>query len=446
MKNFQGTRDYFGDDARWRRKVIQLIQEVFESFGFEPLETPLPETVSTLLGKAGEESDQRFFRLIGGHTLDSQGGLRFDHTVPLARFIAMNWSNLVMPYRRYVVGPVLRNESTQAGRYRQFVQCDFDTAGTVSALADAEIPAINYAILSQLGFPAGSFTIQINDRRLLDAMVRALGVRDQDMRYAVFRAWDKLEKVSLESVLKELADAGTEADFLLDFERTTAMLASLPELPIDVSLSRLMDYFETEQLHGAVVQLDDLFGSISAMGVPESACRFNPLLARGLSYYTGPIFETSAGASIGSITGGGRYDRLIEALGGPDIPATGSSFGLERVLYVMEELGLRPKILQDTQVFCTIFDQSQSDLVQASFAIAAALRSRGFSVEVYTGDPSRLRKQLDVCNRRGIPVAIILGPDEINSGRVTVKNMVTGQQSVVDSDQLAVTITDILAN
>lgn len=427
-QNFRGTQDYIGTDMRWRQQVISTVQQVFESFGFEPLETPVIELLSTLTGKYGEEGEMKMFRLTGSESDPKRGGLRYDQTVPLARVSAQYWQKLTLPYRRYVIGPVFRNESTQAGRFRQFTQCDFDTVGSQSQLVDAEVPVMNYTALTKLGFPAKSFEIQINDRRLLNALASTLSINDTQT-IEVFRAWDKLEKSDRKSIREELVTKGLSKDAIKQFDNLTDTLEVVSKFSSDQSLSMLVRNVKNDQVKKAVADLTELFLYISAMGVPSWAYKFNPLLARGLDYYTGPIFETIAGNS-GSITGGGRFDKLIQTLGGPDLPASGSSFGLERVMGVMEELNLKSNYLPSADVYITVFDQTDSSLVKASFEAATAARLTGLKVEVYTGPQVKLSKQLDIASKKKASIVLIIGPDELRSGEVTVKSMfaLTGEQ------------------
>ena len=424
-QSFRGTKDWLGLEMRWRQSVINTVRGVLESFGFEPLETPIIETISTLTGKYGEEGEGKLFRLSGSGTDAKRGGLRYDQTVPLARIMAMYWQKVILPYRRYAIGPVFRNESTQAGRFRQFTQCDFDTVGSTSQLVDAEIPAMNYSVLTKLGFPAGSFQIQINDRRLLNALVLTLGVTEKDS-FEVFRAWDKIEKVGKEEASRELLTKGLAKAVVDQFVSLTETLETVSKMKPDQALGQLAKDVSTTEVVSAVESLTNLFGNIAAMEIPDWAYKFSPLLARGLDYYTGPIFETYAGV-LGSITGGGRFDKLIATLGGPDLPASGSSFGLERVMGVMEELGLKPDNLPVADAYITVFDSKDPKLVQASFEIATMLRLTGLKVEVYTGDQSKLGKQFNIAERKNIPLVFVIGPDELRTDSVTIKDMFASQ-------------------
>lgn len=439
IRNYKGTRDYFGDEMRWRQQIISTIQKVFEIYGFEPLETPVLETPETLKGKYGEEGQKKIFWLRARRPDD--GGLRYDHTVPLARFMSMKWNEVIKPYKRYAIGPVFRLESTQAGRYRQFTQCDFDTVGSSDPIVDAEVIAINTSVLENLGFPE-IYTVRINDRKLLNAMVGEIGLFDSKKVDAVFRAWDKLEKTSRNQITEELKEAGITVETIKSFDYVTDKLLAIADQPADVVLSEVSKLFpDSETMKDARNNIEELIQNIVSMGVSENQYKIWPTLARGLDYYTGPIFETVVEKQgIGSITGGGRFDNLIESLGGPKLPASGSSFGLERVMEVMENLDLRPETSQTTDVFVTIFEDD-AQLRKASLETASKLRLTGYGVEVYTGTDSKLGKQIDIANRKSIPLVIIIGPDELNSGNITIKDL-TRKRGV--KSQYKVSTTEIL--
>ena len=443
IQTFRGTKDYFGDEARWRISVIETIRKSLELFGFEPLETPAIENERTLKGKYGDEGDKKRYRL--SLPYPQEAGLRYDQTVPLARFMAMNWNQFPLPYRRYVIGPVWRDESVQAGRLRQFYQCDFDTVGSDSPIIDAEVVAINYTILSKLGF-TDTFRVRVNDRRLLDAMAEALGILDPSQKLALFRAWDKLEKTSLEAITQELVLAGLPTKTLRSFSRVTEKLLQLNNQPSDRLLSVLSRLFKNESVATEIKRLEFLTRSILDMGVPEINFAISPLLARGLDYYTGPIFETVVEkAGVGSITGGGRFDKLIADMGGPDLPASGSSFGLERIMTVMEELGLKPTSAQSTKVLVTVFDPDSAQLVSRSYQAASALRLDNVNTEIYTGANRRLSAQIDIARRKNISLVVIVGPDELSSNTVTVKNLQSKTQSTIPFLELSDCVKTLLA-
>jgi len=429
--------------------MVGIISTTFRSFGFEMLETPVIENEETLSGKYGPEGDMKRFRLVMKHK--QAAGLRYDHTVPLARFMAMHWNKFPLPYRRFAIGPVFRNESPSAARLRQFTQCDFDTVGTRSPIVDAEIVAMNYEVLNKLGF-SGAYTVMINDRRLLNAMVLHLGVADTGDGLAILRAWDKLEKVSLQQAFEQLVEelviqhtAGvfpspsddqiqrlkrsTRSRLETTFLSATEKLLDMKEAPSSRLVDEMMAKFQDQKVHQALEDILTLLQYIDSMGVPSNCYQFNPLMARGLDYYTGPIFETYVKVGgVGSITGGGRFDNLIQQMGGPNMPASGSSFGLERLQEVMRQLGIGIKSTSRPDVLVAIFDISNTTLVQQTFSVASDLRLTGLKVEVYTGDTRGLGKQFQVANSKKIPFVVVVGPDELRNNEVTLKDMGTGHQ------------------
>lgn len=432
MQNtFKGTRDIYGKEIQIMQSVLDVVRGVFESYGFEPLETPVIERMDVLMGKYGEEAENLLFSLAEPH---ENGGLRYDHTVPLARFAARHWQDLPTPYRRYAIGPVFRAENTQKGRHRQFIQCDFDTLGTESRLVDAEIAAINYSILSELGF-TDEFMIYFNDRELLSALAEELGLGGQEE--VVFRGWDKLDKMSVEKVIDYISNEGgvekEKKDRLLE---VTEKLVATDEY--EKLLSWMRGEFRSRKAQEGLQEIVNLRTAMLDLGVSENHISFNPLLARGLSYYTGPIFETVVEkAGVGSITGGGRYDRLIGEMGGPDVPASGSSFGLDRLISVMSELGLAPEGTQPTTVLVTIFDKKY---LSDSARIASEMREAGVSVELYPEDDARLDRQLKYADKRGIPFVVIAGESEISEKKVTLKDMQSGEQRELALSELINTV------
>lgn len=452
-RNFRGTRDYVGRAYSIRRWAIGIIAETFEQFGFQPLETPMIETEQTLRGKYGQEGEAGWFRLAGAE----QAGLRFDQTVPLARFMAMNWNEFPLPFRRYVIGPVFRKETVQAGRYRQFTQCDFDTVGSSNPIIDAEVVAMNVLVLSRLGF-TDEYQVQVNDRRLMNALAAGMGF-DPAVTMSVFRAWDKLGKQTLDEVfsyfVEQLLDArmagkkveGKERASILatlqtenqSFLRWTEQLLELERLPADEQMKALSGMFPSNDIADALRLMDQLLNMVASMGVPGDRYVFRPLLARGLAYYTGPIFETVPVGAYSSITGGGRFDKLVEASGGPDLPASGSSFGLERLLDVMEDYGILPELSSvPAEVFAVVFDFNDAVLMRYLFEVVTSLRLTNLNIEVYTGDTQlKLGKQIDIARRKEIPLALIIGDEERKNGTATFKILSTGEQKTVPLAMLA---------
>jgi histidyl-tRNA synthetase len=425
-----GMRDFLADDVVRRRHVLGVVQRVYEAFGFVPLETPTIENLSTLLGKYGPEGDQLLYRLLhrrdklkraieagvasdGGLTeLDlAAEGLRYDLTVPLARVVA-NYKDLPAFYKRYQIQPVWRADRPARGRFREFYQCDVDITGTQSLVADAEVCGAIAAVLRELGF--SSFRILTNHRELLRALVRRAGIPDELESQALI-ALDKLDKVGADGVERELAQKGIAP------EAAAGLLARLDEMRADGALQALAAGEDA----GAVgaKELLELFENVAAGPAAEHVV-FDPTLARGLSYYTGPIFEVQVDGLAGSLGGGGRYDNLIGMFQKQQVPAVGFSLGLERVLLVMTEremfpdLGIGPQVL-----LCRMADVPAADAVRC----ASALRAAGVRVEVYA-DPAPMKKQLSYANAVGVGHVAILGAQEVAAGTVALKDLGSGEQ------------------
>lgn len=417
-RNYRGTQDWLAEDTLLRQRVVEILRQTFEEFGFEPLETPEIELRSVLKGRYGEEGDQlTYFFQKGKDAI----GLRYDHTVPLARVVSQHEHELVLPYRRYAIGTVFRADKPQKGRLRRFVQCDFDIVGTADPIADAEVVALTYTALKRLGFDR--FEIQICDRRLLNGMAKAIGAKTKKLVLAFLRSWDKVEKADRKQITKELKEAGASSKLISQFHQVTDQLRNIGGGGYEV-IEGIRRLFPDQPLveQGTKV-LEEMLGYITNFGLPSGFYQVNPCLARGLDYYTGPIFETVVKeGGVGSITGGGRFDDLIKTLGGPNLPATGSSFGLERMISVMRTLGLVEPGRTATQVFVPTFDPESQELVENAIELVTKLRSSGISAELYMGSES-IGKQLQVADRRGIPVAVFAGSDEVLRGVVTIKDL-----------------------
>lgn len=421
---FKGARDFLPPQMVRRNYVINIIKTVFEKYGFEPLETPAIELWETLAGKYGDEGDRLIYRFTDRG--DREVGLRYDLTVPLSRVVAM-YPQIPKPFKRYQIQPVWRADRPQKGRFREFYQCDVDIVGSASMLADAEIIAIIYEILTTLRFE--EFTIRINSRKVLSGMVEVSGA-SMEKEFDIYRAIDKLDKIGFEGVTEELRKL------------------VIPE----EAVGRLLDLLKiegtsTQRLHTAagllaesavgqqgLAELTALFQYLAHYQIPDSCYAFDICLARGLDYYTGPIYETVVEKPhIGSITGGGRYDNLIGLFSGQNQPATGSSVGLERIITVMEELEMFPPHLNtSTRVLVTVFNE---ELLPYSIQIAGELRQAGINTDLYTG-ASKLRGQFGLANDKNIPLVVVAGPDEQAQGRVNVKNMASGEQQTVPLDAL----------
>jgi len=396
LKTLKGFRDFLPTQSKNREYVITKIRNVFERFGFEPIETPTLEYAEILTGKYGKDADELMYTFIDRG--DRQVGLRYDQTVPTARFLSQHQNLLPKFFRRYQIQNVFRAENTQKGRYREFLQCDCDIFGANSALADAEILAVFYAVYFELGL--GSVRLLINDRDILFRTLDKYSTGEVSV-LSIIQTIDKIDKIMIDGVVAELIKKGVHQN--LAKEIVKAIQAS----SINTRLEEIMMYAQK-------------------LGVPEKSMQFSPTLARGLDYYTGLIFEgVIPGNESSSIGGGGRYDNLIEQLGGPDIPSVGFAIGFDRTIEVLEEIGKLPKFGSISQVLVTVFDQSTA---KKSAIVATTLRNAGISTELYPNVDDKLSKQLKYINDQKIRYAIIIGPDEIKNEIVTLKNMETGEE------------------
>ncbi len=418
VRQYRGMRDFLPEQMRKREYVFSKIKKVFEAHGFEPLETPAIELWETLAGKYGEEGERLIYRFTdrGGREV----GLRYDLTVPLARVVAQYQNQIIFPFKRYQMQPVWRADRPQKGRFREFYQCDVDIVGSKDMIADAEVLTVIYEALKDLGFK--NFTIRVNNRKLLRSL--ALKVEAAEKEFDIARAIDKLDKKGKEGVKEELEKTGLEPD-KIDF-----VLKIIDARQLDEVASLLEGVEGTEE---GIEELRELFNLTESYGIPPSFISFDMSLARGLDYYTGPIFETVVKEPrIGSITGGGRYDNLIGIFAGRQIPATGTSLGVERIITVMDELNMFPSSIgQKTQALVAHF----RDTVEEAFKIASMLRKEAITAEVFPAVKS-LRAQLGYASDKGIPFVVIAG-EELKEGKVAIKNLRTGHQELVPLDQLS---------
>lgn len=431
-----GARDFLPLEVLRRRYVISVIERVYQRYGFEPLDTPAMERLDTLLGKYGEEGDQLIFRvakrgaklqraLADAPTEDgiADAGLRYDLTVPLARIVAEYSSQLPRYFKRYQIAPVYRADRPAKGRYREFYQCDLDVVGSSSQLVEAEVLNAGAEVLQKLGFlgrDSSGFRLRLNHRGVLRGLMEVNGVPPQ-LETAALVAVDKLDKVGLEGVHKELRARGLPqkaAAALLE------MMAAAPQKN-DHLLSWLRNKLSDSATGArALAELESVV-QLTREGPAGPHLRVDPSLARGLSYYTGPIYEIEFPSLSGSGGGGGRYDDLIGMFSNRSIPACGFSLGLERILIIMEERGLFPQQLAgQPQVLITNFDK---ETLAANAAMAQTLRNAGLRVDHYP-DHDNLGRQFRYAEERNIPVALLLGGDELAAGAVTIKNLVSGEQ------------------
>ncbi|MBI2953944.1 MAG: histidine--tRNA ligase [Chloroflexi bacterium] len=408
-----------------RQYVTGKLRDVFENFGFEPLDTPAIEYAEVLEGKYGDEADKLIYKFEdrGGRRI----GLRYDLTVPLARVIGTH-PDLARPFKRYQIAPVWRAEKPQKGRYREFWQCDVDTVGSASSLADAEVVCVAYDALRRLGFR--HFKTKINSRKMLAAIAEYIGL-SPDQAPAVYRAIDKLDKIGIDGVKEELAECGLNSPLI---SRLLDLLQVRGDA--DVVLAQLRTKLADSAMGAqGVDELDEVVRYLRWLGVSESNFEVDFSMVRGLDYYTGPIFETVVEEpKIGSICGGGRYDGLVGLFTNRPTPATGISLGLERIVDVLEELHLGgvPEMKTVTYALVTVFSQ---DTVGESLRAASELRAADIHTEVFLGK-DKLGNQLRYASRKGIPFTIILGPDEIATGKAIVKNIATEEQVTIERAEL----------
>lgn len=383
-QTLKGFRDFLPLEAKKRQYVINTLKKVFESYGFEPLETPALEYEEILLGKYGAEGDKLMYRFEDNGK--RKVALRYDQTVPLTRVVAQYQNELPMPFKRYQIQNVWRADNTQKGRYREFLQCDADIVGSSSSLSDAETIMIAAKSLEKLGFK--NYKICVGDRKLFE------GISPKAITII-----DKLEKIGEEKVLLEFKTKG------LDEKTLEKIKSSKPTANIE-SLLKISDKIS-----------------------------FDPTLARGLNYYTGIIFEIEIeGYSAGSVCGGGRYDNLIGIFAGKQIPAVGFAFGFDRLMEAMEELKLFPTDITTTKVLVTIFSE---ELKNKSLEIAQMLRKENINTEIYLNEDARMEKQLKYADKKQISYAVIIGPDEVKNNTVTVKNLKTREQKTLPQNQLS---------
>ena len=426
-----GFRDFLPAQMLLRQQVMAILREVFERHGYEPLDTPALEYAATLTGKYGEDEKLLYrFTDHGGREV----GLRYDLTVPLARVAALHANELVLPFKRYHIAPVWRGDRPQRGRFREFYQCDVDTVGSPSMLADAEAIATVTDALTALGFP--EFTIQINDRRIITGLAKLAGVAD-DQAGQVYRSIDKIEKIGPGGVRAELIERGVAADSADRVLDLVTMCGSDAEV-LAALRGRAAGF--PDVVAGAD-DLERLLGFLGGLGVSRENYTLQLSMVRGLDYYTGPVFEIAVERpKVGSIGGGGRYDGLIGSFSGRDVPATGFAIGLERVFEVIAEFGLLPPIRTVSQVLVAIMRGAEDDGVADALALVSELRAAGLRAEVYLNERRGLRDQLSYADRKGVPLVAIVGEDERESGQVKVRTLANREDRLVPRGAVAETI------
>lgn len=436
----KGTRDFGPIQMSRRNYILDTIKETFQLFGYQQLETPAMENLSTLTGKYGDEGDQLLFKILnsGDFTKEvtvgdlekgpagvlpkvSEKGLRYDLTVPFARYVVMNRNELTFPFKRFQIQPVWRADRPQKGRYREFYQCDADVVGTDSLVCESEIILMIRRVFAKLGLT--SYGIKINNRKILTGIAEAIGEPGKEGSLCV--AIDKLDKIGWEKVQEELTQRGFGSTSIQN-------LSPLVNLESDLrgKLEFLKGFLKDSKtgLKG-VEELEEVFSLLEKMGQDLSQVEFDIMLARGLSYYTGAIFEVKVyGVSIGSVSGGGRYDNLTGVFGLPGVSGVGFSFGVDRLYDVMEELDLFPTDrLNGTKLLLAHFDQKGLDY---ALSVLGSFRNVGIKSEVYP-ELAKIKKQLEFASKKEIPFVGICGDNEISSGTISVKNLTTGTQEAL---------------
>ncbi len=434
-----GMRDYLPETVAKRRYVVAKIESVFQHYGFLPLETPAIENLTTLLGKYGEEGDQLLFRLLHrgdklSRALEKESteagdlaelGLRYDLTVPLARVVAQYGNSLPRFFKRYQIQPVWRADRPAKGRFREFYQCDVDLTGTTSLLAEAEVMnAVSHALLD-LGFT--NFTIGLNHRVLLRSMIEAAAIAP-NLEGPALIAIDKLDKIGVDGVQEELIQRGIVQE---SAQRLLGMTTSTALADNGSILESLRGQLSQPEAQQALDDLETLL-SLTSHAPAGSKIRLAPALARGLSYYTGPIFEVVSTDFSGSLGGGGRYDNLVGMFSNKQVPAVGFSLGLERILLLMEERDLFPALELAAQVMLCILSHTPLPPV---VGLASRLRQAGITVDVYP-EQSKLGRQISAADSLQIPYVLIIGPDEVKRQTYTLKNLATGEQQTLAEDAL----------
>ncbi|MEX0728858.1 MAG: histidine--tRNA ligase [Planctomycetaceae bacterium] len=433
-QTLKGFRDYLPEAMRSREHLMDVARRVYRSYGFAPIDTPALEYSEILLGKGGEESDKQLFRFTDQGERDV--AMRFDLTVPLARFTAQHLGELGTPFKRYHIGTVWRAEKPQKGRYREFVQCDFDTIGTDANTSDIETLFVIHDLMEQLGF--ARFTLRVNHRALLNGVLEQAGLADKSA--GVLRALDKLPKIGRAAVADEMtAHVGTTADQA----ETVLQLAELRGSPQELldQAEKLVAGNETGMF--GVSRLQELLAACRTAALPAERIQIDLSIARGLDYYTGTVYETFLDdlPGIGSVCSGGRYDNLAGLFTHQKLPGVGASLGLDRLLAAMEELGLLDTAQAAAPVFIPLFDKQH---VGDYLAAARRLRAAGWGVEVFPDDRG-LGKQLKYADRKGFKLALIAGDQEFSSGQWQIKSLAAGTQETVADADLVAAIARLLA-
>ena len=468
----KGTRDFSPSEMVRRNFIFKTIREVFERYGYQPIETPAMENIETLMGKYGEEGDKLIFKILNSgnylerakvrkHVLEdigknnfskfnhvegdyyplayiatpkevlndiSEKALRYDLTVPFARYVVQHQNEIVFPFKRYQIQPVWRADRPQKGRYREFFQCDADVVGSDSLLNEVELIQIINDVYAKLGV---SVTIKMNNRKILSALAELIGEKEKIVDITV--AIDKLDKVGLEGVNKELSEKGI-SNAAIEKLQPLILFQGASSDKINL-LKQVIGRIEIGKK--GIEEIEYVFSGISADKSLKSAFELDITLARGLNYYTGAIFEVKANhVQIGSICGGGRYDNLTGIFGLPNVSGVGISFGIDRIFDVMNELNLfdgKGIAAQTTKILLTHFGEQERNYC---ISVASRLREAGINTEIYPDVTKKIAKQFDYANKKQIPFVVVVGAEEMNTGVLAFKDMATGEQKKIKLEEI----------
>ncbi|MDO6604712.1 histidine--tRNA ligase [Arenibacter palladensis] len=441
----KGTRDFSPSEVNKRNYIFDVVKKHFQTYGFQPIETPSFENYETLMGKYGDEGDRLIFKILNsGDFLNkvnddlyaskdsgaitskiSEKALRYDLTVPFARYVVMHQNEIDFPFKRYQIQPVWRADRPQKGRFREFFQCDADVVGSDSLLQEVELVQLYDAVFTDLKLEG--VTIKLNNRKILAGIAEVIGERDKLIDFTV--ALDKLDKIGADGVTKEMLEKGISIE---------AISKVTPLFPIlesnNFMLTRLDEMLkDSEEGREGVAELRFIIKTIEELGLQSANLKIDVTLARGLNYYTGAIFEVAApeGVSMGSIGGGGRYDDLTGIFGLKDVSGVGISFGLDRIYLVLEELGLFPETIdQSLQVLCVNFGEKEA---LTSLKLVHQLRRAGIKCDLYPSS-AKMQKQMKYANNRNVPFVVLIGEQELGSNSFVVKDMVKGGQQTYSLD------------
>lgn len=426
IQKLAGFRDYFAEDIKIREYVIGVFKKVFEKYGYEPLETPALEPSGIFVGELGDEAEKLFYRF------KDQGGrdvmLKYDVMTSMCRAVAENINNIVFPYKRYQIQSVWRSEKPQKGRYREFTQCDADTIGSSDVNCDAEFIQMGIEALKNLGFV--EFRANINNRKLMNGIIQYAGAKESEF-IPICISVDKLPKIGRDAVKKELVEK----------RKVNPEIAEkiLEVFSIKGNTNELIKEFKEQLIKIPVAQeglkqLETIFKYFKTISMEEKYYQFTPYIARGLAYYTGPVWEFEiVEGDIGSVAGCGRYDDIIGKFVGKPVPATGGSFGIERIVEVIKQRGMFNNSKSKVKILVTIFNK---DLFGSSLKIANQLRANDISTVLYPTSSDKLDKQLKYANKKNIPYVVIIGPEEASREIILLKEMRTGKQTELNQEQL----------